>query len=300
MYCSGHGVTGIATHGQIQKQIGRCQGCPIYFNLQPSERIVSMWLRMPAHGTPVENEPSILVSTLLWPPVLFTQLHQVTTNFDRSCIFGPSLSQSLVTACRYAWTPLTQNSIVLGMFNDVLAVQRCSRMTNIGIAQDVEVQPEFHTEELPRISFPHHRPGIPQSVGTGTYFSESKLDQISSLRVCQRGVRYMGMSIQHYGGRIDVVGQWDCQYSIREIYNPTNGALSSIIFRLSKGASGFYVDGIFVVADGADFPKIIPTNQSRLVCLELPSEVCPTDTVYKAIVLTFTAISCVVVYTRLR
>lgn len=62
MYCNGHGVTGMVAHSQVQRQIGQCQGCPVHFYLQPNERIVSIWLRMPAYHVPVENEPSILVS----------------------------------------------------------------------------------------------------------------------------------------------------------------------------------------------------------------------------------------------
>ena len=61
MYCNGHGVTGIVAHGQNETQIGRRQGCPIHFILQPDERVISIWLRVPANYVPVENEPCILV-----------------------------------------------------------------------------------------------------------------------------------------------------------------------------------------------------------------------------------------------
>ncbi|KAH8587321.1 hypothetical protein B0O99DRAFT_401865 [Bisporella sp. PMI_857] len=62
MYCNGHGVTGMVAHGQAQRRIGLCQGCPIHFYMEPKERIVSIWLRIPAHHVMVENEPSILAS----------------------------------------------------------------------------------------------------------------------------------------------------------------------------------------------------------------------------------------------
>jgi len=81
------------------------------------------------------------------------------------------------------------------------------------------------------------------------------------------------MSIDHHNGRVDVLGQWDCQYSsISEVYNEHEGALSSITFRFLKNASGFYVDGIFVSVDNTDPPEITLTEQSKLVSLELPSQ----------------------------
>lgn len=65
MYLNGHGVTGVVTHGQAQRQIGQCQGCSIHLFLQQNERIVSVWLRMPAKHVSFENEPSVLVCTPL-------------------------------------------------------------------------------------------------------------------------------------------------------------------------------------------------------------------------------------------
>jgi len=65
MYCNGHGVTGMVAYGQNETQIGQRQGCPIHFILQPNERVISVWLRIPADHVPVENEPCILVSIFL-------------------------------------------------------------------------------------------------------------------------------------------------------------------------------------------------------------------------------------------
>ena len=62
MYCNGHGITGMIAHGQSKTLIGQCEGCPIHIYLQPNERIVSVWLRMPAGHVSLENEPNILVS----------------------------------------------------------------------------------------------------------------------------------------------------------------------------------------------------------------------------------------------
>ena len=74
------------------------------------------------------------------------------------------------------------------------------------------------------------------------------------------------MSIDHHDGRIDILGQWDCQgSSILEIYNECEGAISSISFRLIKKASGFYVNGLFVTTVNTDPPEIKLTEQHKLV-----------------------------------
>lgn len=225
----------------------------------------------------------------------------MTTNFSRSCVFGPCLPQPVITGCQYAWVPLTRGSDVLGIFYDALAIKRCGRITNVGFSQDVKPQHKFVAEDLPRIPFPRHRPDIGQDMITGIYFSNSKLDQIKRLRICQRGSRCTGMSIDRYDGGVDVLGQWDNQHStISEIYNEQDGFVSRITFRFLKGASGFYVDGIFVSIDNENPPEITVTEHSKLVSLELPSQVLSLFSRFQEIVLTLLVLCCMVVFTRLR
>jgi hypothetical protein len=62
MYCRGHGITGIITHGQTNHLIGHRQGCAVHLHFQPHERITSVWVRAPAPNYGIEEDPTLLVS----------------------------------------------------------------------------------------------------------------------------------------------------------------------------------------------------------------------------------------------
>ena len=64
MYCRGHGITGIIAHGQSSYLIGHRQGCAVHLHLQPHERITSVWLRVPAPNYGIEEDPTLLVSSV--------------------------------------------------------------------------------------------------------------------------------------------------------------------------------------------------------------------------------------------
>lgn len=70
IYSNGHQITGISDHGQSIRSISQCEGCPIHLHLQPNERIVSLWLRMPIDHSNHECDPNILVSLTIYIPIL--------------------------------------------------------------------------------------------------------------------------------------------------------------------------------------------------------------------------------------
>lgn len=197
----------------------------------------------------------------------------MTTNCFRSCVFGPCLPQSIIQNNHYAWVPLTKSSNdVLGIFYDTLAVRRCNRVTNIGVSQDIK--PHSSVRALPRIPAPPRRPRINQDCNTGIYYSNGKVDEVKRLRICQIGLRYTGMLIDHCDGSVEVLGQWSCRSSsISEIYNEQDGVLSNITFQLSKKGVDSYVRGIFVRVNDANPPEIL-TEQPGIVSFKVPSQVC--------------------------
>jgi hypothetical protein len=111
---------------------------------------------------------------------------------------------------------------------------------------------------------------------TGLYLSVGTLSLVQSLRVRRVGLRFMGVSISHYDGSIDVLGQWDdCQsLPISEIYNSSDGVLTSITFRFCGESRASYVDGIFVGVNNVDTVQDLDIGTFKTFSLKKLNSVC--------------------------
>lgn len=207
------------------------------------------------------------------------------TNYNRSCLFGPSIPPSFVRDCGFSWTRLNKESSadISGIFYDYISLGHVSAMgpingiANIGITQDI-INPgrSFPDQELPRIPVASRRPEMTE-IGTGFYLSIGNLSLIQSLRVRKIGQQFTGLSISHDDGSIDVLGRWDDRKksAISEIYNSSNGVLTSIIFRFHRESEyASYVDGIFVEVNGEDSVEDWDTGTFKTFSINQVNSVC--------------------------
>ncbi|RFU29934.1 hypothetical protein B7463_g6401, partial [Scytalidium lignicola] len=263
---TGNNAPGMMAHGKSSKTIGDCQWRPIHLYLQPNERIESVWLRISVDHLNQERDPTILI----------------TTNFNRTCVFGPSLTPSIIRNFHYSWTRLSKNlrSNPIGIFYDAISVRRngAKFLTNIGITEDSQLEVSARTQHLPRIPVLEQVPPIHGTIITSGYLSIGNLGQVERLMVRKVGPRFTGMSVHHEDGRIAVFGQWDCSQisSISEIYNRRNGVLTSIAFSFFGDVNASYVDNVFVGLDYAD-PLEMPcfSHQLKVFPVTNLNQVCP-------------------------
>jgi hypothetical protein len=171
---------------------------------------------------------------------------------------------------RYAWTRLSKDSRsdVIGIFYDALSIRSggMKSIMNIGITQDIKLAHSTTTQELPRIPMLWYIPPIRRTIVTDGYLSIGNLSHTQRLRVCRVGPRLTGMLIHHTDGSIDVLGQWNYpQGTISEIYNNSDGILTSIAFGFSGEVDASYVDGIFVKIGHTDpFENLNVEQQLRV------------------------------------
>jgi hypothetical protein len=111
---------------------------------------------------------------------------------------------------------------------------------------------------------------------TGLDLSVGTISLIQSFRARRVGPRFIGISISHDDGSIDVLGQWDdCQGSpISEIYNSSDGVLTSITFRFCGESRASYVDGIFVGVNDVDAIQDLDTGTFKTFSVKKLNSVC--------------------------
>jgi hypothetical protein len=111
---------------------------------------------------------------------------------------------------------------------------------------------------------------------TGLYLSVGTLSRIQSLRVRRVGPRFTGISVSHDDGSTDVLGQWDdCQSSpISEIYNSSDGVLTSITFRFCGESRASCVDGIFVGVNDVDVAQDLDIGTFKIFSIKKLNSVC--------------------------
>jgi hypothetical protein len=185
---------------------------------------------------------------------------------------------STIRECQYAWTCLNKESgpDIIGIFYDALSMRPLNKIANIGITQDINPGHSFAKQKLPRIPVAWRRPRMLANEVTGLYLSVGTLSLVQSLRVRRVGLRFMGVSISHYDGSIDVLGQWDdCQsLPISEIYNSSDGVLTSITFRFCGESRASYVDGIFVGVNNVDTVQDLDIGTFKTFSLKKLNSVC--------------------------
>lgn len=84
--------------------------------------------------------------------------------------------------------------------------------------------------------------------GTDAHFTVGSFRNVRKLQTRRTGPRLTGMSISHYDGSVDILGQWDYSRdsSISEIYDESDGNFTSITFIYCGSMRQSYVTGIFI------------------------------------------------------
>ncbi|KAK0634681.1 hypothetical protein B0T17DRAFT_611650 [Bombardia bombarda] len=217
VYCHASGITGIKAHGEMNRTIGSCYGNPMYFHLQPGERIilVALGYDLEEYRDQASSAPHLLIKT----------------NHRRSSFFGPSsILGSEDTLWQYI-TPSTTASLT-GLFMDPLTQGRYSQLMSIGAS--VQTDPKLSNPLTFGLNLTINNARTLPNRYDKPFFSAALLVSVRKLQARKTSGWFRGLCVYYEDGEtVETLGWWDPSdaSSIVDVYDSSvHGPLDALTF----------------------------------------------------------------------